>query len=162
MTVRCLVVANQTLGGSALRHSVSLRAHEGELIHILVPATQPVDEQAAAGGTAAENAQRRLREALEGLQAAGVEATGAVGAADPLRAISEALTTARYSSILISTLPAGVSRWLHMDLPHRAAREFGLPVEWIEARSDSPDEATTVHVELPGAAKRNMIEPHRI
>ena len=147
MTVRCLVVANQTLGGTALIHAVSLRALAGEVIHIVVP--EPADEHASAGGTAPGSAERRLREALDRLRAAGVEATGTVGTADPMRAIGHALAAERYSSIVISTLPAGVSRWLHADLPHRAAREFELPVEWIEARSDSPDEATTVHVEWP-------------
>jgi GABA permease len=149
MTMRCLVVANQTLGGTALIHAVSLRARAGDVIHIVVPATEPADEHASAGGTAAGSSQLRLHEALDRLRAAGVDATGAVGAADPIRAIGDALAAERYSSIVISTLPAGLSRWLHADLPHRAAREFELPVEWIEARSDSPDEATTVHIEWP-------------
>lgn len=149
MTVRCLVVANQTLGGTALIHAVSLRALAGEVMHIVVPATEPGDEHPSPGETAAGSAQRRLHEALDRLRAVGVDATGAVGAADPMRAIGDALAAERYNTIVISTLPAGVSRWLHADLPHRAAREFELPVEWIEARSDSPDEATTVHIAWP-------------
>jgi hypothetical protein len=153
MILRCLVVANQTLGGVALMQTVSRRASEGMHIYVVVPATEPSDVQVPARGTAADNAQHRLQEALERMQAAGVNATGAAGAADPMQAIRDALAADRYDEIIISTLPAGISRWVHMDLPHRALREFKLPIEWIEARSESPDEATTVHLELPAAAQ---------
>jgi hypothetical protein len=34
---------------------------------------------------------------------------------------------------VVSTLPLGVSRWLKQDLPHRAERQFRLPVTHIEA-----------------------------
>jgi hypothetical protein len=152
IVLRCLVVANQTLGGAALMQTVSRRASEGMHVHVVVPASEPAGEQAQAH-SAAESAQRRLQEALERMRAAGVNVTGVVGTADPMQVIRDALAAHRYDEIIISTLPAGVSRWLHMDLPHRALREFQLPVEWIEARSDSPDEATTVHLELPSTAQ---------
>ena len=155
-----LVVANQTLGGTALAKVVTQRAKiEAAIIHIVVPATEPADEHPPAPGTASENAQRRLHEALERLKAAGVEATGEVGAADPMQAIGDALNAHSYSGLIISTLPAGVSRWLHKDLPHRAAREFKLLVEWIEARTDAPDEATMSRIELPPAPKENLESP---
>lgn len=140
---RYLVVANQTLGGTALARIVAKRAKvKSATFHVAVPATEPADEYPPAAGTASENAQRRLQEALERLKAAGVQSTGEVGAADPMQAIRDALRAHSYSGFIISTLPPGVSRWLHMDLPHRVAREFNLPVELIEARTDAPDEAT--------------------
>lgn len=149
MATRYLVVANQTLGGTGLLGAVQGRALEESSFQVIVPATDPADERTPAAGTGTENAQRRLQEALERFRAAGVEASGVVGAADPMEAIRDALAADRYAGIIISTLPAGVSRWLHMDLPHRVEREFKLPVEWIEARSDDPDEPTTPHIELP-------------
>jgi GABA permease len=133
---RYLVVANQILGGTGLADSVQQRAKEGYSIHVVVPATEPADERVRPEGTAAENAQRRLGEALARFRAAGVEATGTVGPADPMEAMRHALAADAYMGIIISTLPAGVSRWLHMDLPHRMEREFKLPVEWVEARSE--------------------------
>jgi hypothetical protein len=93
---------------------------------------------------------------LARLEAAGVQATGEVGAADPMQAIGDAMKTHHYSGLIISTLPAGVSRWVHMDLPHRAVREFNMPVEWIEARTDAPDEVTISRIEVPSAAKQNL------
>ncbi len=150
-TRRYLVVANQTLGGTGLADSVQLRAKEGYAFHVVVPATEPADERANPGGTAIENAQRRLNAALERFRSAAVDATGSVGAADPMEAIRDALAADAYVGIIISTLPAGVSRWLRMDLPHRVEREFKLPLEWVESRSDDPAEVTEVHVELPGS-----------
>jgi hypothetical protein len=146
---RYLVVANQTLGGIGLVSTVQERAKEGFPIHVLVPATAPADEHVPTEGTGAQHAQRRLNEALARFRAVGVEATGTVGVADPMEAIRDTLAGGGYAGIIISTLPAGISRWLHMDLPHRIKREFKLEVEWIEAHSDDPDEETTVHIELP-------------
>lgn len=152
-----LLVANQTLGGTALTQVVTERASmEAATFHVVVPATEPADEHPPVAGTASENAHHRLQEALERLEAAGVQATGEVGAADPMQAIRDALTAHSYSGLIISTLPAGVSRWVHMDLPHRAAREFNLLVEWIEARTDAPNEATISRIDLGPAAKQNL------
>jgi hypothetical protein len=152
-----LVVANQTLGGTALAEVVKERARlEKATFHVVVPATDPANEHPPAGGNASENARRRLHEALQRLQAAGVQVTGQVGVADPMQAIGEALGTGHYGGLIISTLPAGVSRWLRTDLPHRAARQFNLEVEWIEARTDAPDEPTISSVELSPAAKRRI------
>ena len=155
-----LVVANQTLGGTALAKVITERATiEAATFHVVVPATEPADEHQPAEGTASENAQRRLEGALERLKGSGVQATGEIGAADPLKAIGDALRERQYSGLIISTLPAGVSRWLHMDLPHRAARQFNLLVDWIEARTDAPDEATVSRIELPPDAKKSLRAP---
>jgi hypothetical protein len=148
--IRYLVVANQTLGGTGLLGSLQARALEECSFHVVVPATEPADEHAPGEGTGTEIAQRRLEEALKRFEAGGYQVTGTVGAPDPVEAIRDALAADRYAGIIISTLPAaGVSRLLHKDLPHRVEREFKLPVEWVEARSDDPDEPTTPHIELP-------------
>jgi GABA permease len=153
-----LFVANQTLGGSALMSVVAERAKMEEAsIHIVVPATAPADEYPPTFGTAIGNARRRLSEALDRLRAVGLPATGEVGPADPMDAIGRALLGHHYTALVISTLPAGVSRWLHLDLPHRAARQFNLPVEWIESRTDAPDEPTFCQVELPKTARVNDV-----
>ena len=40
-----------------------------------------------------------------------------------------------FDEIVVSTLPAGVSRWLRLDLPRRLRRRCGLPVTVVESRS---------------------------
>jgi hypothetical protein len=149
-----LVVANQTLGGTALANVIAERATlEAATFHVVVPNTEPADEHRPGAGSASEC---RLKEALERLKSAGVEVTGEVGAADAMEAIGDALKARQYSGLIISTLPAGGSRWLHMDLPHRAAREFNLLVDWIEARTDAPDEVTVSRIELPSDVKKSL------
>ena len=157
MKTRYLVVANKTLAGRQLISTIVGHAREGADIHVTVPAT-PLDaaEQAEGATGAGAVAQKRLDEALRRLAEAGIEATGNVGPADPLAAIREQLAGARFSGLIISTLPRHVSRWLHLDLPHRAVREFALPVEWLESASDD-DDAAVVHIEVPAAANRNLV-----
>ena len=65
----------------------------------------------------------------------------AVGAPDPLQAIKdELLAQPGYETLVICTLPPGVSRWLKLDLVHRAERKFGLRV--IHVVAEAPAKAT--------------------
>ena len=82
----------------------------------------PDDEAARA------NARRRLDDALASLSDLAASIDGEVGDADPLTAIRDALGDHDYDEIIISTLPAPISRWLHLDLPHRVEHTFHLPV----------------------------------
>ena len=58
--------------------------------------------------------------------------TGAIGDAEPLMAIHDAVNLGHYDEIIISTLPLGVSRWLKLDLISKA-RALGLPVTHVAA-----------------------------
>jgi hypothetical protein len=150
-----LVVANKTLGGRHLIDTVITRCQEGATVHVTVPST-PLDAKEAAAGTTAESiAQERLNEKLRRLERAGVQATGNVGPGDPIEAIREQLGKEQYTGVIISTLPQPISRWLHVDLPHRVVREFGLPVEWVESRDDN-DNPTIVHIAVPTATAGHL------
>jgi len=62
---------------------------------------------------------------------------------DPLDAIEETLKNGDFHEIVLSTLPRSISRWLHVDLPHRVAH-LGLPVTTVIAagRSMPQDDGT--------------------
>jgi hypothetical protein len=63
----------------------------------------------------------------------------AVGAPEPLQAITdELLMHPGYDVLVICTLPPGVSRWLKLDLVHRAERKFGLRVIHVVAEALAP------------------------
>jgi GABA permease len=79
-------------------------------------------------------AQAMLDAALQKLTAAGVPAKGAVGNPDPMVAVEEATATGEFDEIIVSTLPARVSRWLHQDLPGRLEHKFHVPVTHVPAR----------------------------
>ncbi len=148
---RCLVVANQTLGGLALISAIRERLDEGPAaFYVVVPATPSAflrwELQAqAAGGDAVPDAAgrqyagRRLDAELSRLRSLGAEADGEVGDIHPLRAIRDVLARETFDEIIISTLPQGVSRWLKMDLPDRVARRFDLPVTHIVGPAGDED-----------------------
>jgi hypothetical protein len=52
---------------------------------------------------------------------------------DPMDAIEETLHEEDFDEIILSTLPRAVSRWLHLDLPHRVAH-LGLPLTTVVAQ----------------------------
>jgi len=60
----------------------------------------------------------------------------AVGAPEPLQAIAdEVLAHPGYDTLVICTLPPRISRWLKLDLVHRAERKFGLRVIHVVAEA---------------------------
>jgi hypothetical protein len=59
-------------------------------------------------------------------------------AEDPFLVVSAALEAEPHDEIIVSTLPARVSHWLHIDLPAGVGR-LGLPVTVVTARkADRP------------------------
>ena len=45
----------------------------------------------------------------------------------------------RYDEIIVSTLPRYLSRWLHLDLPHRIGRAVDVPVTHVIASPEPAD-----------------------
>jgi nucleotide-binding universal stress UspA family protein len=146
---RYLIVANQTLAADELSKAVADRLAAGPAeFWVLVPATQMTDLASPAilpgmGGVPvpvpasveeSENlARSRLKAALERLRSAGVTVDGEVGDPDPFQAIEHTLATRQFDEIVVSTLPARLSRWLHQDLPSRVERKFHVPVTHVGA-----------------------------
>jgi hypothetical protein len=131
-----LVVANRTAATPALLDAVRERAARGPCTFtLLVPnpvrgldrAMDPEDHDRAEGAAVLELALPLLEEA------AGGPVEGRVGDAEALAAIQDAVNLGGYDEIIVSTLPARVSRWLHLDLPRKVAG-LGLPVTTVTAR----------------------------
>jgi hypothetical protein len=134
-----LVLANVTAGSESLCRTLTERAaREPASFELLVPAT------GAGGGRAA--AQETLAAAVSRLREAGLEATGSVGDADPIIAVTEAWDPRRYDEIIVSTLPIGSSKWLHAGLPERVYKITGVPVCHIVSEPPKPP-VEPVHVE---------------
>jgi len=132
-----LVVARQTAATAPLLDAVRDRAaRSAARFHLVVP-SQPhgLDKVMDPADHGQGEARRAMEEALPKLSAAaGQEVTGEVGDAEPLMAIQDALTRSHYDEIIISTLPLGISRWLHLDLISKA-RALGPPVMHVLAES---------------------------
>ncbi len=137
---RYLIVANQTLGGRHLLDEIRERTERGPCaFHVVVPATPAHDQWVHTEGEAQAIAEGRLETALERFGQLGVEVTGEVGDERPLDAIRDALLDEIYHGIVLSTLPAGISRWIGMDLPHQVERAFSLPVTHVIAEAEPAD-----------------------
>ena len=132
---RYLVVANQTLNSQRLRDRIeAAMTEEPTHFHLVVPASHP--SGAWSEGEARALAGRRLERALVSLGELGADATGEVGDASPVRAVSDVLMEEQYDEIILSTLPAGPSRWLRQDVVHRIQRTFAIPCAHVVAEAE--------------------------
>jgi hypothetical protein len=142
-TARVLIVANRTAATPALIEAVRERAGKGPAAFtLLVPSTshglhQLVDPEDH-GSSEAEQTLELAIPLLE--EAAGGTVEPMVGVAEPLAAIQDALNLHGFDEVIISTLPKRVSRWLHLDLPHKAAG-LGVPVTTVTAKGTEQIEA---------------------
>lgn len=129
-----LVVANQTLGGAHLFEELRRRVDSGPCrFHVVVPANVNPDTWTHSLEQAQAVAVQRLQEAIERFEELGVQVDGEVGDERPLDAIHDALRRWPCDEVILSTLPAGASRWLKMDLVSRASRTLPIPVTHVEA-----------------------------
>jgi hypothetical protein len=130
---RILVVANATVGGENLFRWIDERSRgRPARVLVLCPALNSrlrhwaSDEDGARAAAA-----RRLAACLERLGRAGIDASGAIGDADPLQAIEDALRIFAADEMIISTHPPDRSNWLERDVVARARRRFSVPIEHV-------------------------------
>jgi hypothetical protein len=125
-TRRILIVANRTAATPALIDEVRRRASAAACRFTLLVPRPFWDADTEESAITLELAIPLLDEA------AGSHVEGLIGDTDPFVAVSGALEVSEYDEIIISTLPARVSHWLHLDLPARVQR-LGLPVTVVTA-----------------------------
>ena len=138
---RYLIVTHQTALSPDLQRKVSALVAEDPAAEfaVLVPEAPGLPltwegETVDVAGQRAEAAKTLLEETAR----ARVFRT-AVGAPEPLQAITDELRMhPGYDTLIICTLPPGVSRWLKLDLVHRAERKFGLRVIHVVAEALAP------------------------
>jgi hypothetical protein len=132
---RYLVVANQTLLGDPLLGRIRECLAAGPCqFHLVVPATHAPGRSLQTESRDRAFALKRLQEGLERFRALGAEVEGEVGDSRPMDAIRDAMLHAPpFDEIILSTLPPGLSRWLHQDLPRRIYRAFEVPMSTVTA-----------------------------
>jgi uncharacterized membrane-anchored protein len=131
-----LLVARATAATPALLDAVRERVARGPArFHLLIPSLAAHAELTDSERERHQIEGRHLLEVALPLidQAAGAPAEGSVSIRhDPMDAIEETLREGNFDEIIVSTLPHGISRWLHADLPGRVAH-LGLPVTTVVA-----------------------------
>jgi hypothetical protein len=130
---RILVVANETVGGSALLGRLQERAGDRNVLVLVVcPAlNSPLRHWVSDEDDAREAAQSRLDASLAAMRAVGLQVEGEVGDGDPIQAIEDALRTFRPDELIISTHPEGRSHWLERGVVEKARERFALPLTHV-------------------------------
>jgi len=130
---RVLVVAHKTAATQPLLDAVAERARRGRCTFtLLVPNTthglhKVVDPEDQGGG----EAETVIDQAVPALsEAAGTPVEGMVGDPDPIAAVHDAINLHGFDEVIVSTLPARLSRWLKLDLPSKVSG-MGLPVTTV-------------------------------
>ncbi len=142
---RVLVVAHRTAATPALLEAVRARAATGPATFtLLVPrAAHGLHRVIDPEDTDDTEAQAVLELALPLLEeAAGAPVEGKTGDPNPVDAINDAVNIDGYDEIIISTLPARVSRWMHLNLPSKLT-PLGLPITTVTAKSPRSGAART-------------------
>jgi hypothetical protein len=123
---RYLIIAHRTLGGSHLiEHVRALREAGPCRFHLLVPIEHPMG--AWTDGQVQAVAKRTLQEGLDRFHDERIIADGEIGDANPVYAAGVVIRRegeGSFTGIVLSTLPAGPSRWLHLDVPSRMRKAF--------------------------------------
>jgi hypothetical protein len=126
MLPRYLIVAHRTLGGPHLmEHVRSLREAGPCRFHLLVPVEHPMG--AWTDGQVAAAAKRTLQAGLDQFHDEGIIADGEIGDANPVYAVGVVLRREgadAFAGVIVSTLPAGPSRWLHLDVVSRMRKAY--------------------------------------
>jgi hypothetical protein len=135
-SARVLVVAHKTAATPPLLEAVRERAARGPATFtLLVPnsahglhvVVDPEDQEQSEAEQVLELAVPLLEDA------AGGPVEGIVGDPSPMNAIQDAINLRGFDEVIISTLPARVSKWLKLDLPSKVGG-LGLPVTTVIAR----------------------------
>jgi hypothetical protein len=133
---RVLVVAHKTAATPALLDAVRERAAEGPAqFTLLVPnAAHGLHVVVDAEDQDSNEAEQVLELAIPLIEeAAGSPVEGLIGDPSPMNAIQDAINIQGFDEVIISTLPATVSKWLKLDLPSKVAG-LGLPVTTVTAK----------------------------
>ena len=120
-----VVVGNHTLLSDRLRDRLrAVTAGGGVDLHVVVPIRAEDDLDVGFW---------RGRALAERLVEPGVELTVDVGVEEPVALVQKAARGAHIDQVILSTLPEGVSRWLHADVAAHLRHALNVPVEVVTA-----------------------------
>lgn len=129
-----LVVANRTAASDELLEALVQRIEQGPAeFFLVVPATPRGAAWMTDMNAGARAAEDQLGRALTRWRDVGIECAGRVGDPDALAAAMDAANGGEFDEVIVATLPHHVSRWLHLDLPHKVAHATGLPTAHVTA-----------------------------
>jgi hypothetical protein len=156
---RILVIANETCAGRGVVDEVRYRAGgEGAEVVVVAPALAKSRLEHWLSGDherRQSEAAARLEESVRAFEAAGMNARGSLGDADPLQALDDALRIFDPDEIIISTHPPARSNWLERQVVSKARERYRIPITHVVV--DLLHESTSTD----GGGRRPMLDPDR-
>jgi len=131
---RILVIANETCAARGVVEEVRYRGGPGAEVMIVAPALARSRLEhwlASDSERRRADALRRLDASVAAFTAAGIPAQGALGDADPLQALDDAIRTVDPDEVIISTHPPQRSNWLERQVVSRARERYQLPITHV-------------------------------
>jgi hypothetical protein len=130
---RLLVIANETCTGSELFDAMRGRADgsDAEILIVAPALTSRLRYWMSDEDAGIVEAGRRLATSIEHCRAAGLVARGALGDADPLQALDDAMRSFSPDGVIIATHPEGSSNWLEHGLVAQARERFDVPITHV-------------------------------
>ena len=130
---RVLVIANETVDGGDLRHT--LCDHGATEVLVVAPAlSSRVRFWVSDIDPARRRAAARLAGSLPGLGGAGIAVAGSIGDSEPLQAIADGLRVFAADEIVLVTHSDEEAHWVEHDLVERARKHFpGLAITQLVA-----------------------------
>ena len=154
---KCLVVADQALRGDQVRDRLiqELGGNPAE-VFVVAPALveKALDHHMGDVDDARVTAKERLDETLEELRAAGLQAEGEVGDADPLLAISDEVAKFNPDRIFLIAHPESEELYAEHNLLPRLERDFDQPVTELIVEGEGQDQHVTEVEETEPVADR--------
>jgi hypothetical protein len=136
MPKRLLIAAGQAADSvDALPFGIRELINTADEVLVVTPALPTRFEWlASATDKAREQADGRLQAVLGQIEELGTEASGTVGADDPLLAFEDALAAFRADHILVGLRPPDRATWQERGLLDELLRRFGIPVTIFSLR----------------------------
>jgi hypothetical protein len=131
---RLLVIANETITAPPLLAMIRdhARARGADVLLVAPALTTRLRYWLSDEDRGIREAGDRLTASVAHLRTDGVQVDGAIGDADPLLAIDDAIRTFAPDEIIIATHPEGRSNWLERGLTAQARERFDVPIEHVE------------------------------
>lgn len=144
---RLLVIANETCMGSALFEAMRDRGSgpRDEVLVVAPALTSRLRYWMSDEDSGMADAGRRLEASLGACEAAGVTARGALGDADPLQALDDAMRSFGPDEVIIATHPEGRSNWLERGLVAQARERFAVPITHVTVDADEHQAVVVEH-----------------
>jgi hypothetical protein len=155
---RILVIANETCAARGVVDEVRYRGGEGAEVVVIAPALARGRLEHWLSGDSERRqseAATRLEESVRAFEAAGMNARGTLGDADPLQALDDALRVFEPDEIVISTHPPARSNWLERQVVRKARERYPQPITHVVV--DLLHESTSTD----DGGRRRMVPPER-